>query len=72
MSELRSRCRVVRGLGSTFRLFRAGGMLSTLSCDGGGVRDRQVAGRIGELGGELSGELGSEVRGEERSEAASK
>jgi hypothetical protein len=45
---------------------------SAFSCDGGGVSDRQVAGRIGELGGELSGELGMELRGEERSEAASK
>ena len=63
----------MRGLGSTFRRFRAGGMSSsTLSCDGGGVRDGQVAGRIGEFGGELSGELGRELRGEERSEAASK
>lgn len=63
----------MRGLGSTFRRFRAGGMSSSaFSCDGGGVRDRQVAGRIGEFGGELNGELGRELRGEERSEAASK
>jgi hypothetical protein len=63
----------VRGFGSTFRRLRAGGMSSSaFSCDGGGVRDRQVAGRIGEFGGELSGELGMELRGEERSEAASK
>jgi hypothetical protein len=63
----------VRGLGSTFRRFRAGGMSSfALSCDGGGVRDRQVGGRIGEFGGELSGELGIELRGEEMSEAALK
>jgi hypothetical protein len=63
----------VRGLGSTFRRFRAGSMSSSaFSCDGGGVRVRQVAGRIGEFGGELSGELGMELRGEEMSEAASK
>jgi len=62
----------VRGFRSTFRRFRAGGMSSSaFSCDGG-VGGRQVAGRIGELGGELSGELGMELRGEERSEAASK
>ena len=63
----------MRGLGSIFRRFGAGGISSsTFCCDGGGVRDRQVAGMIGELGGELSGELGMELRGEERSEAASK
>ena len=65
----------MRGFRSTFRRFRAGGMSSSaFSCDGGGVsdRDRQVAGRIGELGGEVSGELGMELRGEERFEAASK
>ena len=63
----------MRGLGSTFRRFRAGGMSSsTFPFENGGVRDRQVAGIIGESGGELSGELGMELRGEERSEAASK
>jgi hypothetical protein len=63
----------VRGFRSTFRRFRAGGISSSaFSCDGGGVSDRQVAGRIGERGGELSGELGMELRGEERSEPASK
>lgn len=67
----------MRGLGSTFRRFRAGGMSSSaFSCDGSGVRDRQVAGRTGEFGGELRGELrgeqGRELRGEERSEAVPK
>jgi hypothetical protein len=62
----------VRGFGANFRRFRAGGMSSSaFSCEGGGVRGRQEAGRTGEFGGELSGELGMELRGEERSEIAS-
>ena len=62
----------MRTFGSTFRRLRAGGMSSSAFCwEGDGVRDRQPAGKMGELGGELSGELGTELSGEERSEAAS-
>jgi len=46
--------------------------LSTLFCEGGGVRESHPGGITGEAGGELRGELGIELRGELREELSSK
>ena len=64
----------MRVLGSTFRRFRAGAMMSPASWDGGGVKSCQPKGISGdsrsELRGELGGELGGVVSGEVRSESS--
>ena len=55
----------MRSLGSIFLRFRAGGMSSPASCEGGGVKSRQPGGGEGERGderGELGGDDSSDVK----------